>query len=134
MTAEITAKSAHEFTNGILKRILEARTARAAVSEFPRIFERGVSLIYNGERLDLAWLETHVYELFKRLRHIRVEVTHAGREGKQLCERHVVSAISAENGERWEIEVMAVYELNDTDQIRSWRELSRIVHGRYSGW
>jgi hypothetical protein len=134
MTAEITAKSAREFASGILKRILEAPTAHAAVSEFPRIFERDVSLIYNGEALDLAWLERHVHELFKRLKHIRVEVTHAGREGKQLCERHVVSAISAEDGERWEIEVMAVYDLNDAAQIRSWRELSRIVHGQYSGW
>lgn len=126
--------SARQFMNRLQKSVLQAASADAAIAQFPEIFEPDAYLLYNGNRFDLKWLEAHVREVYVRLENVKVEVTHAGREGNQICDRHVLTARDLKTDEDFEIEVMAAYELSASNRIKLWYELSRTCRGEYSGW
>lgn len=118
----------------MLRSVLEAPDGELAVAAMPDIFERDFTLVLNGQTVGWAWLEAHVRQVYVRLQQVKVEVTHATRERDVLMERHIVSAVTRDTAEPWQIEVMAVYELSAANKIKSWHELTQIRTGEYSGW
>jgi limonene-1,2-epoxide hydrolase len=122
-----------DFISCLQKSVMEATDAATSLAALPRIFDRELKIILNGRELGWSWLEQHVGELHVRLREIKIDVTHAARDGNVLLERHIVTAVDRGSGLPWQAEIMAVYELTEDDKIRTWRELAQIP-GEYTGW
>lgn len=133
MKATRNSQTPREFISGLQKSVMEAREPAASLAALPGIFDRDLKIYLNGQKLGWPWLEQHMQELHTRLKDIDIEVTHAARDGNVLLERHLVRAVARDSGERWEAEIMAVYELTADDKIKVWRELARIP-GDYTGW
>ncbi len=135
MKDRIASETPCEFISRLQKSVLEAPDGAAAVAALPQIFERDLTLVLNGQRLDWAWVEQHVQEVHLPLREVAVNVTHAVRDDDVLMERHTVAGIAQDTKAPWQMEVMAVYEFSPEQKIRSWYEITQIRAGEYvGGW
>lgn len=126
-------QNTYDFVSDFQKQLLEATSGEAAVAALPKIFDRDLKLHLNGEVHDWEWLEEHVLEVHKRLRDVKVEVTHAAREGQVIVERHIIHATATDTNEPWRMEVMTAFDLTPDNKIKAAYELAHIRVGKYEG-
>ena len=131
--AEIQGDDAVRLVSWRLNTILGGDSAEVGIARIPEVFTPDCTFVVGPEVRDLDWLRAYIRDEHMRLKDLRVEVTHAVRNGDTMADRHFTTATNVSTGRLFRYETIAFYELSNEGLYRRVYELSAKHEGEYGG-